>query len=93
MNREGSVERSREQFNIVYETVYGGIIMIHIEEVSVILMLMFGVVVSYVICTLNRFCYIVVLRSSAKVYCTIKTSFNTNLFSAINNLCFNTRKY
>ena len=51
MNQEGSVERSREQFNIVYETVYGGIIMIHIEEVSVILMLMFGVVVSYFICT------------------------------------------
>ena len=55
MNREGSVERSREQFNMVYETVYGGIIMIHIEEVSVILMLMFGVVVSYFICTVKPF--------------------------------------
>ena len=70
MNREGSVERSREQFNIVYETVYGGIIMIHIEEVSVILMLMFGVVVSYVICTVVS---VTLWYSDALQKCTVRS--------------------
>jgi hypothetical protein len=44
--------------------------MIHIEEVSVILMLMFGVVVSYVICTVVS---VTLWYSDALQKCTVRS--------------------